>query len=243
VNYLRLAIAACAVWLLVILALETLGTAINPALENPVTRAEVDMTWGLVLLWVVAGGGAMYLLRDRAKSALARLGLGPRMKFFILATGLILVEETVTTGMTNLAPEFGVKVGQAYITASSNYLHVILFHSAVVIVPMFAAWALLLGRFSFDQKAVMLIYGVTGLLAESVSFGLQNLQGGGLWILVYGLMVYLPAFCVTPIAGSRRPGARAVLLALALPLLFGAIAAVLVLLVLHPPAVEFGSNG
>ena len=231
------------VWLLLIVALETLGTAVNPSMENPVTRADVDMTWGLVLLWVMTGGGAMYLLRDRTMAALARVDLGPRTKFFLLATALVLVEEAVTTGMTNLAPEFGVKVGQAYITASANYLYVILLHSAVVIVPMFAAWAFLLGRYNFDQKAVMLIYGVTGLLAESVSFGLQNIQDGGLWIMVYGLMVYLPAYCVTPIAWSRRPGVKAVLLALALPLLFGAIAAIFVLVVFHPPAVEFGTGG
>jgi len=116
------------------------------------------------------------------------------MRFFLVAKALVLVEEAVTTGMTNLDPGFGVKVGQAYITASANYLHVILLHCTVVIVPMFAAWALILGWYSFDQKAVMLVCGVTRLLAESVSFGLENLQGGGVWILVYGLMVYFPAY-------------------------------------------------
>ena len=96
---------------------------------NPVTRAEVDMTWGLVLLWVVIGGGVMYLLRDMVRTSLAKVRIGPRTKFFLLATGLVLVEEAITTGMTNLAPEFGVQIGQAYVTASANYLRVILFHS------------------------------------------------------------------------------------------------------------------
>jgi hypothetical protein len=236
-------LAGCALWLLAILFLETAGTVTNPAMMNPVTRAQVDMTWGLVLLWVVVGGSAMYLLRDRVRASLARTRLGPRTEFFLFATGLVLLEEAVTTGMTNLAPEFGVKIGQAYITASANYLHVILFHSAVVIVPMFAAWAWLLGRYSFDPKAVALLYGVTGALAESLSFGLQNLVGAGLWILVYGLMVYLPAYCIAPIPTARRPGARAVLLALVLPIACGAVAAIFVLIVFHPPVVEFNSAG
>jgi len=223
--------------------LETAGTVTNPAMTNPVTRAQVEMTWGLVLLWVALGGSTMYLLRDRVRASLVKVRLGPRMEFFLFATGLVLVEEAITTGMTNLAPELGVKIGQAYITASANYLHVILFHSAVVIVPMFAAWAWLLGRYSFDPKAVTLLYGVTGALAESLSFGLQNIVGAGLWIWVYGLMVYLPAYCVAPIPAARMPGLRAVILALVLPIVCGAIAAIFVLIVFHPPVVEFNSGG
>jgi hypothetical protein len=223
--------------------LETVGTVTNPAMMNPVTRAQVEMTWGLVLLWAVLGGSGMYLLRDGVRASLAKAHIGSRTEFFLFATGLVLIEEAITTGMTNLAPEFGVKIGQAYITASANYLHVILFHSAVVIVPMFAAWAWLLGRYSFDPKAVMLLYGVTGALAESLTFGLQNVVGAGLWIWVYGLMVYLPAYCVAPIPAARRPGVRAVVLAMVLPIVCGVVAAIFVLIVFHPPIVEFNSGG
>ena len=44
---------------------------------------------------------------------------------------LAMLEEVVTTSMTNCAPLFGVKIGEAYITASSNYFDVILRHSVV----------------------------------------------------------------------------------------------------------------
>jgi len=108
---------------------------------------------------------------------------------------------------------------------------------------MFAAWAWLLGRYRFEPKAVTLLYGVTGPLAESLSFGLQNIVVAGLWILVYGLMVYLPACCVTPVASARRPGVRAVVLALVLPMVCGAIAAIFILLIFHPPVVEFNTAG
>jgi len=44
------------------------------------------------------------------------------MKFILMATVLALIEEATTTTMTNLARLFGVKVVQACITASTNYL-------------------------------------------------------------------------------------------------------------------------
>jgi hypothetical protein len=38
-----------------------------------------------------------------------------------MTTALALMEEAITSSMTNLAPLFGVKIGEAYITASTNY--------------------------------------------------------------------------------------------------------------------------
>jgi hypothetical protein len=238
-NFGRIAITASAVWLLVIMSLETIGTFTNASLETPVARAEVDMTWGLVLVWVAGAGSVTFVLRRRAKETFSSLPGDPRLKFFMLATGLSLTEEAVSTGMTNLAPEFGVKIGQAYITASANYLDVVLFHSVIVFLPMFVAWAFMLSRYAFDPKAVLLLYGVTGALAESISFGFQNFIGAGLWILVYGLMVYLPAFVVSPMAGARPPGARHYLVALLLPLVSAIPVALAILFLFHRPTTEF----
>jgi hypothetical protein len=238
-NLGRIAIAASAVWLMVIMSLETIGTFTNASLETPVARAEVDMTWGLVLIWVAGGGSVTLVLRERARETFSSLPGGPRLKFFMLATGLALVEEAVTTGMTNLAPEFGVKIGQAYITASANYLDVVLFHSVIVFLPMFVAWAFMLSRYAFDPKAVLLLYGVTGMLAETISFGFQNLIEAGLWIFVYGLMVYLPAFVASPVAGARPPKTRHYVAALLLPIVFAVPVAVAILIVFHRPTTEF----
>lgn len=55
----------------------------------------------------------------------------------------------MTTKMTNMAPLFGVKMGEAHITASANYLDVALCHSVVVLVPTCIAWALLLRYYDF----------------------------------------------------------------------------------------------
>ena len=224
---------------MVIMSLETIGTFTNASLETPVARAEVDMTWGLVLIWVVGGGSLMMLFRGRVRGALSKLSIDPRLKFFLFAAGLSMAEEAVTTGMTNLAPEFGVRIGQAYIAASANYFDVILFHSVIVFLPMFAAWAFLLSRYSFDPKAVFLLYGISGAFSETISFGFGNLVGAGLWILVYGLMVYLPAFTVSPLAGARPPRVRHYLLALVLPILCAIPVAVAILLVFHQPTTDF----
>jgi hypothetical protein len=68
-------------------------------------------------------------------------------------------------------------------------------HSVVIFVPFFIGWALILSRYDFSPFAVFVLFGLTGTLAE-MSFGPQHLLEFGLWMFVYGLMVYLPACCV-----------------------------------------------
>jgi hypothetical protein len=165
---------------------------------RPRQRAVILMAWGLILLWIGVGGALSFLLRERVGPALAALRLDWRVQFVLFATILALIEEAITTTMTNLAPWFGVRVGEAYITASANYLDVVGLHSVVMFVGMFVGWALLLWRWRFTPFQVFLLFGLTGLLAESLTFGLQHLAEFGLWTLVYGLMVYLPACCVPP---------------------------------------------
>jgi hypothetical protein len=193
----RLAIKIRVVWMFLVVALLTIGTFTNPALETPVARAMTGVIRGLVIV--------MLRLRGRMKREVAKLRLDWRLVFFLFAAGLSLSEEAVTVGMTNLAPVFGVSIGQAYTAASSDYLTVAAFHSVIVFLPMFLIWALLLSKYSFQPNTVLLLYGLTGVLAESGTFGLQNLIVGGLWVLVYGLMIYLPAYSFTPVA-ARKPG-------------------------------------
>jgi hypothetical protein len=52
----------------------------------------------------------------------------------LFCTLLALAEEAVTTTMTNLAPLFGVKMGEVAITASANYIEVVTQHSVIVFV-------------------------------------------------------------------------------------------------------------
>ncbi len=207
-------VAFLAIWMLVVS-----GLVLGIVWRNPVQRAVLAMAWGLILVWIGMCGLAMWRLRDRLVRAAAGVPLPWGLKFVLGCTALACVEEAITTLMTNAAPVFGVEKGQAYITASANYFDVILYHSVVIFVPMFVAWALLLRWWRFPPFAVFLLFGITGLLAETLSFGLQNLGNFALWIFVYGLMVWLPAHWVPDGRPARIPAWWAYPVAVVFPLL------------------------
>ena len=85
----------------------------------------------------------------------------------------------------------------ARITASKNYLEVILKYSVIAFVPFFLCWGWLLSRYDFRPIEVLLLFGLNGTLAETITFGPQNLIQVGMWVWVYGLMAYLPG-CTVP---------------------------------------------
>ncbi|MBI3738835.1 MAG: hypothetical protein HY258_07295, partial [Chloroflexi bacterium] len=183
-------------------------------------HAVVSMGTGLILLWDLICGALMYLFREPIKKFVVNIHLNWQIKFVLFATLLAMLEEAITTTMTNLAPMFGVKIGEAYITASTNYLDVILHHSVIVFIPWFIAWAWILKRYDFSPFWVFLLTGLNGLLAETLTFGLQHLSEFGLWIFVYGLMTYLPAYTIPPERGARPPKLWHGLLAFLMPFLF-----------------------
>jgi hypothetical protein len=143
-NIRLLVVCALALWLLALTSAVTFVTWHNPRL-----RAVLGMGWGLITFWILVGGTLMYRFRDPICSTAQRIPLDWRLKFVGFATLLALLEEAVTTTMTNLAPLFGVEVGQAYITASTNYLDGVCLHSVVVFVPIFVGWSIILWRYDF----------------------------------------------------------------------------------------------
>jgi hypothetical protein len=192
------------------------------------------MSLGLILTWIIGGGILSCLLRKPLRRwLLPRVERHWQATFILGATGMALLEEAVTTTMTNLAPVWGVSSVQAHITASGNYLDVVLLHSVIVFVPMFCAWAWLLSHYNFAPDTVFLLYGLTGTLAETGSFGAQNLVAAGFWVYVYGLMVFLPAYAMAPRGRGRRPGLGAIALAIILPLLAAIPIAIVVQTVHH----------
>lgn len=186
---------------------------------DPVGRAIARMALGLVIIWIVGGGTISLLARRPAQRWLRRFARHWRLTFALGATALALLEEAVTTSMTNLAPLWDVPISKAHITASGNYLDVVLLHSVIVFVPMFITWSWLLARYDFAPSAVFILFGITGCLAEAGTFGLQNLTQAGFWVYVYGLMVWLPAYAAPPERGARKPGLVATLLAIILPII------------------------
>jgi hypothetical protein len=228
-------IAAIGAWLIlstgVIAAIALFGAPPN-------TRAVMLMGTGLVIAWVAVGGSVQRLLLSPLRSFVQAVRIDARVKFVALAAGLALAEEAVTTTLTNLAPLFGVPYGSAYITASGNYFDVVCLHSVVVFVPMFIGWAFLLQRYAFSPNAVFLLFGLTGLSAEAMFGGTQALLEFGLWIFVYGLMVYLPAHAFPAERGARKPPWWMYPAAVFIPVLF-AIPVAAAVGFLHPVKIHF----
>ncbi len=119
-------------------------------LNDVVSHAVMRMAGGLAVLWIVIGGTTTFKVRDWVKPIVHGILWGRKKKFVLFATVLALIEEAITTTMTNLAPVFGVEIGEAYITASTNYLDVVLFHSVIVFIPMVVCWAFLLSKYDFS---------------------------------------------------------------------------------------------
>ncbi|KKL92820.1 hypothetical protein LCGC14_1880870 [marine sediment metagenome] len=185
----------------------------------PDKRAIVAMGVGLIVIWCVLGGVTMRLLRDRFVRWARRLRIGWRLRFVLLCIAMALLEEAVTTSLTNAAPLLGAVSDAARITKSKNYFEVIS-GSVVAFIPWFICWAWMLGRYDFKPLEIMLIAGVTGTLAETITFGPQNLAGIGMWTFVYGLMVYLPAHTVPLGREVRRARWWHWIVAVLLPLIF-----------------------
>ncbi len=204
----------------------------------PNTRAVLLMGSGLVVVWVLIGGIATIILRSRIRNLILGIKLDWKLKFVLFATLLALIEEAITTTMTNLAPIFGVSLGEAYITASSNYLDVVFLHSVVVFIPMFIGWAVLLRRYNFSPNAVLLLFGLTGITAEASFGGIQAFAEFGLWIFVYGLMVYLPAYTLPSERGAKQPLWYHYVMAIFFPVLFSIPVAIIIGLV-HPIKIHF----
>lgn len=174
--------------------------------QGGAVRAQLGLAWGVIIIWIIGGG--LFTLWFRNFFRRRSLAKGDRhwaRRFVIFATIMALIEEAVTTLMTNLAPAFGVKIGEVYLTASTNYLDVVLFHSVIKFVPMFIILAWLLRRIDFNANELFLIFGATGLLAEMGFGGVQNILNPGFWFFIYGLMVYLPAYCLPPACAGMAP--------------------------------------
>ena len=163
----------------------------------------IKMAWGLILIWILLFGSLMYLNRDRIREWVLKIPLPWWVKFPVFCTVLALVEEAVTVTMTNLGPLFGVEIGEAFITASANYLHTVLFHSVIVFIPMFLVWTVILHYYQLPPNHVFLLFGLTGSLAE-MSISPTNILAG-FWFFVYGLMIYLPAYSLPARESSPTP--------------------------------------
>lgn len=229
----------CALWAVAFTSF--LGVAVYSD-GTAVDRAFYSMILGLFLLWIILCGWLMRLFRAPIRRFVLGIPWAWQAKFILFCILLALLEEAITTSMTNLAPVFGVAYGQAYITASGNYFDVVLLHSVMVFVPMFVAWVFLLGRWNFSPSAALICFGITGTLGETISFGAQNLINAGFWILVYGLMLYLPVYCLPEREKVQAPRWWHYPIAIIFPIIF-ALPFIIILGLIHSilghPAIHF----
>lgn len=160
----------------------------------------------LLALWVGVFGGLSFLFKDKVKEIILKLPGSWQIKFFTFALVLALAEEAIAVSLTNLAHFFGGTPGEVFITASTNYFQTIFLASVIIFLPMFWVWMKLLEKYDFKPLEVLILFGITGWMAEAVAFG------GGydlfliFWIMVYGLMIYLPAYSLPKRKVSRPPG-------------------------------------
>jgi hypothetical protein len=221
-RWLLIAIGVYSCGLVTLLNVVILGTG------STKDRAIILMADGMIVLWIIVGGSLTPVLRKRLVPRLAAIPMGWRVRFVLFCTVMALVEEAITTSMTNLAPLLGTTPEEAHITASTNYFKVVCFHSVVMFVPMFVAWAWMLSRWDFSPLKVLLLFGLTGSIAEA---GINPTSLiGGFWVFVYGLMVYLPACTVPRDRPAKRPRWWHYPMAVILPFPFVVLAAPVILL-------------
>lgn len=200
--------------------------------QSSVMRATLGMGLSLYLLWIVLFGLATLRFRDPVRRLVRRSPLPWSVTFVVFCTLLAMLEEAITTSLTNAAPLFGSEIGKAYITASTNYLDVILGNSVIFFVPMFIGWAFLLRRYRFTPNEVFLLFGVLGTIGEMMLSGPSHIAEIGMWMFVYGLMIYLPAYCLPDELGTSTKRRR-FLLAIVVPMLFQLIDLPVVPLIQH----------
>ncbi len=161
--------------------------------NDHISRATILMSLGLFLIWVCMGGLAQLVYLKRNYTSLTLSRKCPVLLFTCFATILSLAEEATATFMTNLVIQFGGTVGQSFITASNNFFHVIFFHSVVIFIPMFFTLGVILKKYDIPPFKAALLFGCVGTIGEFTLSGSAIFINTPFWVLIYGLMVYLPA--------------------------------------------------
>ncbi|MFO1467046.1 MAG: hypothetical protein U1F35_11535 [Steroidobacteraceae bacterium] len=157
----------------------------------------------LIVTWVLAGGLLMRRYQGRITTLMRRWGRKPKTAFVTFSLLLACVEEGIACVATNLSGAFGDPTGSAYITASGNFFDLIFFHSVIVIVPLLIVWSWLLERYDFTVPRFFILFGVQGALSE-IAFAGMSPALFPMWLLVYGLMIWLPYQALAPAFDRAR---------------------------------------
>ena len=158
-------------------------------LNDPVKLISVLELWSLIFFWVFLCGSLMYFLRNTFTKYYSRIRLPIWIKFTVFSTTFALIEEAIAVSINNYFYQSGVHG----LTASTNYWEVISKHSIIALLPVFLIFSFYIQKFKPSPYKAFLYFGVIGTLAETTIGGFLSLLQFGMWIFVYGLMIYLPA--------------------------------------------------
>jgi hypothetical protein len=117
--------------------------------ENTDERAVILEGGSLIFLWCIAGGLSFKCFKHPLITNMQRIAIPWGLRFVVFCILFAMLEEAVTTSLSNLAVHFLGASMKGIITASLNYWEVIGLHSVVVFVPMFIVWVFLLRRLDF----------------------------------------------------------------------------------------------
>jgi len=151
----------------------------------------VKMLWCLIIFWIFLGGSLIYLFRNLFWRYYLKITWPFWIKFTVFATIFFLIEEFIAVSINNYF--YPITKGAVMLTASTNYWEVVSQHSVVVFVPIFIIFSLFIKFFKLSPQKSFLCFGIIGTLAEVSIGGLTSLLQFAMWILVYGLIVYLPS--------------------------------------------------
>ena len=167
---------------------------LNFWLEGPrEALALVTMSFGLLVIWGGLGGWLQLKLHARLSSQPYQSAWKNFAMLFVALVGMALLAEVVSTTMTNTAVLWGFSPREVYITASPNYLEVVLKHSVIVFLPQFIVLAWLHQRYAFQPWHWFIIYGLVGYLNEWLAFGeAASLVSLPFWMIIYGNIAYTP---------------------------------------------------
>jgi len=86
--------------------------------DNVKDRAIFLLAAGMILLWIIVGGSLTPMLRRRLVPELAAIPIDWRVRFVIFCTAMALIEEVITTTMTNCASLLGTTPEEAQAIAA-----------------------------------------------------------------------------------------------------------------------------
>ena len=203
-----------------LLFLTILGFTFSTSNATDNEKAIIKMSIVFIFIWVIICGSLMCFFRNSISNFIRIIPMNWKLKFFVSALLLILFEEIIATTITNLAPLFGGDIGKAFITASTNYFHVVLFHSVIMFIPFILVWTYLVSKYVFLPNQIFLLFGLLGTIGES--FLNHYALIAGFWFFVYGLMIYLPAYSLPKRENLKKPTLWAYCIAIIVPIIISA---------------------